>query len=62
MTRRLIFSTVAERYRGQPLDADVNIGGGFLQAGDAEISGRSGAPEPRRPRRSDSNCFRLSMR
>jgi hypothetical protein len=38
---------VAERDRGQPVDADVDVGGGFLAAGHVEVAAarRAGADE-----------------
>ena len=40
---------MAERHRGQPVDADVDIGGGFLAAGNVELAAarRAGADEDR---------------
>ena len=42
---------VAERDRGQPVDADMDVGGGFLAAGDLELAParRAGADEHRVP-------------
>ena len=40
---------VAERDRGQPVDADMDVGGGFLAAGNVEVAAarRAGADEDR---------------
>ena len=42
---------VAERDRGQPVDADMDVGGGFLAAGNVEVAParRAGADEDRVP-------------
>ncbi len=49
MTRRPIFSTWPNETDGEPFDADVDVGGGFLAAGDLELAAarRAGADEDR---------------
>ena len=45
------FGDMPERDRGQPVDADMDIGGGFLAAGNVELASarRAGADEDRVP-------------
>ena len=49
ITRLPILLDMAERHAGEPVDADMDIGGGFLAAGNVELAAarRAGADEDR---------------